>query len=159
YHYTASGRLAAEFKLGRLFLRPGVSADWLRLDEESYVETDGGLGYDLEVFDRTSEIFAGTGGITIGGMFGARERTWWSPRLRAGYRHEFSVEYTPVLARFVGSDEIFTLYPEDLPESGQVYGFTFAAGSRFSSFSFDYDVDTREGYLQHIARVGFRFLF
>ncbi len=159
YHANASLRAALEFNRGAVYFSPQVSVDYLRLEEEGYTETGGGAGFDLEVDERTSESFTSTAMLVAGGRFGREGRTWWSPRLRVGYRANLSSEAPVTVARFVGTTDTFALTASDMPDSGGIAGFTFAAGSRYSSFQLDYDADIADGFLRHVARVAFRFVF
>jgi outer membrane autotransporter protein len=160
YHAAASLRASTDLNPeGRFFVRPALSVDYLTLEEEGYTETGGGTGVDLQVEDRSSDIFASTASLAVGGTFNKNGRVWWSPRLRAGYRVEHSGDPGLTSARFVGGQDFFELTAGELPDSGGVFGFTFAAGSRYSSFALDYDADLRDGFTRHVARVAFRFLF
>ena len=159
HHATAAMRLAYDVQRGRFFARPAVSVDYLRLDEESFSEFGGGAGIDLRVDERSSELFSSTASLTLGAQFGSVERSWWSPRMRLGYRYENLGSGPYTTARFVSGGDPFVLRADDLPEAGGVFGFTFAAGSRYSSFALDYDADVRDGFVRHGARVGFRFVF
>ncbi len=156
HHGAASARLAYDIRTRRLFARPAVSVDYLRIDEEPYREV-GALG--LRVEERSSELFSTTASLTVGGRFGNEQRTWWSPRLRVGYRYE-NLGHAPLTtAQFLSGGDPFVLRADDLPEAGALVGFTFAAGSRYSSFALDYDADVRDGFVRHGLRVAFRFVF
>lgn len=159
YHANASMRASYEITSGPLIILPTVSIDYLRLEEDGYSESGGGAGIDLEVLDRTSDSTTATAMLVVGGRFNRTGRTWWSPRLRVGYRSALSSSAPVTMARFAGSTNYFTLMASDLPDSGAIAGFSFAAGSRHSSFVFDYDADIRDGFLGHVARVSFRFVF
>lgn len=159
HHASATARIAYDLRMGRLFARPSLSADYFRMDEEGYRESGGGLAIDLAVGERSSEIIAQTAALTMGAQFGSEDRTWWSPRLRVGYRHESKGDPLLTTARYISGGDPFTLTADDLPDSGVLAGFTFAAGSRWSSFALDYDADVREGFVRHGVRVAFRFIF
>lgn len=159
YHANASFRASYEFTSGPLIILPTVSIDYLRLEEDGYSESGGGAGIDLEVMDRTSDSTTATAMLVVGGRFNRTGRTWWSPRVRLGYRSALSTSTPVTTARFVGSTDYFMLSASDLPDSGAIAGFSFAAGSQHSSFVFDYDADIRDGFLGHVARVSFRFVF
>jgi hypothetical protein len=104
-------------------------------------------------------MLASTASLTIGAQFGDPQRTWWSPRVRLGYRYE-NLGYAPITeAQFLAGGDPFALRADDLPESAGLVGFTFAAGSRYSSFALDYDADLRDGFDRHALRVAFRFIF
>ena len=91
--------------------------------------------------------------------FGNPNLTWWSPRMRVGYRSESRGDPLLTTGRYLAGGDPFVLTAEDLPETGGLLGFSFAAGSRWSSFALDYDADVREGFVRHGLRVAFRFIF
>jgi uncharacterized protein with beta-barrel porin domain len=159
HHATATARLAYDLQSNRWFARPAVSFDYLRMDEEGYRESGGGPGIDLAVDARSAEVFASTASLTLGARFGDEARSWWSPRVRVGYRNESVGDAKLTTARFISGGDPFVLSADDLPESGGLFGFTFAAGSRYSSFALDYDADVRSGFVRHGVRVAFRFIF
>jgi uncharacterized protein with beta-barrel porin domain len=159
HHANASARLAYDMQHNRWFARPAVSVDYLRMDEESYREFGGGPGVDMAIAERTAEIFSSTASLTLGARFGSEARSWWSPRMRVGYRHENVGELQQTTAQFVAGGDPFVLTADDLPDAGGLLGFSFAAGSRYSSFALDYDADVREGFVRHGLRVAFRFIF
>jgi len=156
-HANASARIAYDLQSGRFFARPALSVDYMMLNEDGYDET-GDPSILLSIADRESDIFSTTASLTLGATFGSQLRSWWSPRVRLGYRSE-SGSAALTSARFLGGTERFELDAGDLPDSGGIFGFTFAAGSRYSSFAFDYDADVRDGFIRHGARVAFRFVF
>ena len=68
YHVTGSARVSRDFEFGgRYYVRPALSVDYLRLFEEGYTETGGGIGVDLSVSDRESTSFTGSAVLTMGG--------------------------------------------------------------------------------------------
>jgi hypothetical protein len=158
YHYAASARFARDFELGRWYARPSVSVDYLRLYESAYSETGGGPGIDLVVDDRESSTFSSTASFTLGGLYGSPS-SWWSPQVRLGYRNDFSGDAAITNARFDGYNNEFSFRSEDLPGSGFVVGFALQAGSDYSTFSFDYDADLRDGFVRHTARLVLRLIF
>ena len=159
YHITGSARLSRDFEFGgRYFVRPAVSVDYLRLFEDSYVESGGGTGIDLSVSERESTSFTGSALMTFGAVFEGTN-SWWSPHARLGYRSEFSNDIVETDAHFVDYDEVFTLRSQQLPGSGFLFGFGISAGSDYSTFSFDYDADVRDGFIRHTARLVMRLVF
>ncbi len=159
YHIASTTRLSYDITSGQWFIRPSASLDYLWLRENSYVETGGGSGFDLDVNARTSKSLTGTAAITFGRKFGDLEGSWWSPRLRVGARNEFQGNATSTVARFSGFTDEFTLTPQQLPKTALLLGFSLSAGSRFTSFGFDYDADVRNGFVRHTGRLVIRFIF
>jgi uncharacterized protein with beta-barrel porin domain len=153
---SASARLAYDFRAGRLFIRPSLSADYLQTNEDAYTEA-GPTG--LHVFSRDASVVSGTAALAIGGEFGDPQRTWWSPRVRVGYRYENYGHALLTTAQYTAGGDPFNQRADDLPPTGALVGFTFAAGSRYSSFAFDYNADLRDGFTRHVAEFTFRFIF
>lgn len=158
YHYAASARFARDYEMGRWYARPSLSVDYLRLYESAYSETGGGAGIDLIVDDRESSTFSSTASFTVGGLYGSPS-SWWSPQMRVGYRSDFSGDPMITTARFAGYNNEFSFRSEDLPGSGFIVGFALQAGSDYSTFSFDYDADLRDGFVRHTARLVLRLIF
>lgn len=159
YHVTGSARLSRDFEFGgRYYVRPAVSVDYLRLFEEGYTETGGGIGVDLSVADRESTSFTGSATMSFGALFENNAR-WWSPVVRVGYRNEFSNDILETEARFADYDDTFILRSQQLPGSGLLLGFGLSAGSGYSTFSLDYDADVRDDFIRHTARLVMRLVF
>lgn len=158
YHYAASARFGRDFDMGRWYARPAVSIDYLSLYESAYSETGGGPGVDLIIDDRESSTFSSTASFTMGRVYGSQS-SWWSPQLRLGYRNDFGGDETLTNARFDGFNNEFSFRSEALPGSGIVAGFALQAGSDYSTFSFDYDADLRDGFVRHTARLVLRLVF
>ncbi|PHS21864.1 MAG: hypothetical protein COA84_14575 [Robiginitomaculum sp.] len=158
-HIASTTRLSYDFMAGKWFIRPGASLDYLWLKENSYLETGGGSGIDLDINARTSKSFSGTATITFGRRYGSTKASWWSPRLRLGIRNEFQGNAASTVARFSGFTDEFTLTPQALPKTAALLGLSFTAGSQFTSFGLDYDVDIRNGFIRQTGRLVIRFIF
>lgn len=159
YHVTGSARVSRDFEFGgRYYVRPALSVDYLRLFEEGYTETGGGIGVDLSVSDRESTSFTGSAVLTMGALYENSSR-WWSPVVRLGYRSEFSNDILETEARFADYDDTFILRSQQLPGSGLLFGFGVSAGSGYSTFSLDYDADVRDDFIRHTARLVMRMVF
>lgn len=158
YHYSGSARFSRDFEMGRWYARPSVSIDYLRLFESAFSESGGGQGIDLIIDDRESSTFSSTASFTAGARFGS-SGSWWSPQVRVGYRNDFGSEDTITRARFSGYTNEFSFRAEDLPGSGVILGLALQAGSNYSTFSFDYDADLRDGFVRHTARLVVRLVF
>ncbi|RKR03029.1 autotransporter family protein [Maricaulis maris] len=159
WHTSASARIARDIAVTeRWYVRPAFSVDYLRLSESSYVETGGGVGVDLSVGDRETTSFSGTGLLTLGARFSSTN-SWWSPTVRVGFRNEFADSDSETTASFADFDDTFTLRSQSMPGTGAIFGFGIAAGSGYSTFSFDYDADVREDFIRHTARLVMRMVF
>jgi len=158
FHLASTTRLSRDYQFGKWLFSPSVSIDFLRLSEEAYTETGGGIGLDLSIDRRVTENISATAAITAGRRFGS-DASWWAPRLRAGVRNDLRGDGALTTARFAGFDERFTVRAEDLPSTAILFGFSLTAGSRYTSFGFDYDVDLRDGFTRHTGKVVIRFIF
>lgn len=157
-HYNATVRAGYDIALSdRFWARPTVSFDYLSLNEKAYTET-GDLGVALDIDSRTSESGSATAMINFGAEFMGK-RTWLRPGLRVGYRNEFIGDGVITTGRFAGMNTPFSLESEEFPNGGFLLGVTLAAGSEFSSFSFDLDSDIRDGFVRHTGRIVLRLLF
>lgn len=158
YHVTGSARIGYDIEMGRYFLRPSASIDYLSLTENEYTETGGGTGINLVIGDRDSSTFTGTALVSFGARFEGNDN-WWSPTVRLGYRNEFDSTNSVTDAYFEGLDDRFTLMGQQMPGSGFIFGFGVAAGSDYSTFSLDYDADVRDDFIRHTARFVIRLVF
>ncbi|WP_291842619.1 autotransporter outer membrane beta-barrel domain-containing protein [Maricaulis sp.] len=159
WHASGSARIARDIAVTeRWYVRPAFSVDYLRLSESAYVETGGGVGVDLSVGDRETTSFSGTGLLTLGARFEGTD-SWWSPTARVGFRNEFADSDAETTASFADFDDTFTLRSQAMPGTGAIFGFGIAAGSGYSTFSFDYDADVREDFIRHTARLVMRMVF
>lgn len=171
YFGNATARLGAEFDMGWIVLTPLLSGTYLYIEEEGYKE-EGGGALNIAVDPRTLEAGSASAVLSVGRRFGRNRATWWAPQLRFGYREELGFDTPETLIRFVNDDGAPVLDPDtglpldavalraaDLPESAGIVGFSFAAGTDYSSFAFDVDADVRDGFGRYTSRFTFRFLF
>lgn len=110
---TLSGGASYEFAGGGLFLRPSVSVDYVKLDEDGYTDT-GGKGLNLIVDDRSSDEFALNAGAAAGIDWigsGQGDTRWFRTEAEAGRREIVGGALGATTARFEDGDE-FTLDPE-----------------------------------------------
>ncbi|WP_371398074.1 autotransporter domain-containing protein [Fretibacter rubidus] len=157
-HYNGTLRAGYDMALTeKIWMRPTVSLDYISLNEKAYTET-GDLGVALDIDSRTSESGSATAMLNVGAKYMGR-RTWIRPSVRVGYRNEFIGDGTFTSGRFAGMNTPFAIESEEFPGSGFLLGFSFAAGSQYSSFSFDIDSDIRDGFVRHTGRIVLRLLF
>ena len=157
-HYNATGSVGYDFALGeRYFLRPTATVNYLSLTEEGYSES-GSDAIRLNVEERQSDYGSATGLINFGARFEG-DRIWYAPSARIGYRNDFANDAILTSSSFASTGSRFDITSQEFPDNGIVMGITFMAGSRYSSFGFDYDADIRDGYNRHTARLVLRMLF
>ncbi len=156
-HYNGSLSAGYDVSFGKYYVRPAVTATYLSLSEKAYTE-EGTTGIELAIDKRTVNTATASATIDFGARF-ERERSWMAPALRVGFRNDFVNEGVVTTGRFVNGTTPFSLQAEEFPNSGFLLGITFATGSGYSSFSFDYDADIRDGFSRHTARFVLRLLF
>lgn len=157
-HLNASVTAGYDFNFGeKYYMRPSVNLSYLALTEDSYTET-GSDAIRFMVDDRDANIGTATAMMNFGARYGG-ERVWWSPAVRFGLINEFEGAGITTSASFFNTQERIILAGQEFPETGALFGFSIAAGSKYSSFGFDYDADIRDGYNHHIARLVLRLLF
>ena len=157
FHVNGSLRAGYDVPVGgRFWMRPTVSLDYLSLREDGYTE-DGPLGVALSLDDRDVDSAAVTAMFNVGANFMGR-RTWVRPSLRVGYRQEF-LDDVLTTGTFAGLDTPFSILAGEFPDEGVLVGLSVAAGSEYSSFSFDLDSDVRDGFIRHTGRIVVRLLF
>ena len=116
YGFNARGMVAYEKRLGRYYLRPQASLDYVRLTEGSYTETGGGAGMDLSVQSRTSSRLAAFAGVALGATYGPSNS--WGPEVLVGYKGVVSENLGVTTARFVSGGDAFTLRSDDISGQG-----------------------------------------
>ena len=84
--YFADGHAGLQYEahLGRFYLRPEASFDYLYLNENAHSLTGAGPGIDLAIAQRTSERGIASGLLTLGTQYG--RDTWFRPEIYGGYR-------------------------------------------------------------------------
>lgn len=156
-HFNTSASLGYDLGFGKYFVRPSATVSYLAINESGYTET-GDDSVALIVQGRTYDSGNVTAAIDFGGEFKGK-RTWMRPALRVGYRQELFDDSVITTGRFISGVTPFELTSEAFPDNGFVLGLTFAAGTRYSSVSLDYDADIRDGFQRHVARLVLRMLF
>jgi hypothetical protein len=159
YHLNGSARFGYDLPISeKYWIRPAVSFDYLRLDEDGYTE-EGTEGVALDVSGRTTDRASATAMMNFGARFQGK-RTWIRPALRVGYRYAFINDPALTEFGFAGlNGQRASLDSFGFPDSGFLVGFSVAAGSEYSSIGFDLDSDIRDGFIRHTGRVVIRLLF
>lgn len=157
YHINGVATAGYNINFGKYFVRPAASLSYLSMNENAFVE-QGSADIIQTIDSRQVDIGTATGILEFGANF-ARNRAWMSPSIRVGYRNDFINGGIVTTGRFVNGTTPYTLLSDGIPESGILLGITFASGSDFASFSFDYDTDIRSGFIRHTARMVVRLIF
>jgi outer membrane autotransporter protein len=147
---------AYEARVGRFYVRPEVSGDWLYINEGAHTETGGGDAFDLTVRSRSSHRISGEAIVTLGGQWG--RDTWFRPEIRGGYRHIFSGQLGDTVANFSGGAP-FTLTGANDTGGWATVGFSLKGGTALSYVAIEGDMDFRDGEQRYDLRLAGRSLF
>ena len=148
--------MAYEQRLGRFYIRPELSADYLRLHENSHAESGGDASFDLNTADRTSSRFSGQAIVVVGSQFGKVQ--WLRTEVRGGYREVFSGDVGNTVANFVGGSP-FSLSPDSDKGGWATLGVALKGGSQFSYVALEGDADFRSGEQRYDIRIAGRSIF
>lgn len=161
WHYSLSAQAGRDIPLGAWVVRPEVALTYLSISEDGFNEIaldNTAPELALYVDSRTTSALTGGATITVGRMFN-RAGSWWLPYARVGYRGDFSGNAGETTARFGENGNPFTLRAAELPSAGLLAGFGLSAGSDYTTFTFAYDADYRDDYVNHVLRLVLRMNF
>lgn len=157
YHFNGSATAGYNINFGKFYMRPSASVSYLNMNENAFVE-QGSAAIIQSINPRQFDIGTAIGMLEFGRKFD-RNRAWFSPSIRFGYRNAFINGGITTTGSFVNGTAPFVLLSDGVSPSGIIFGLSFASGSDYASFSFDYDTDIRSGYIRHSARIVLRLIF
>ncbi len=156
--YTASARagLGYEARLGALFVRPQVHADYFRLSEGARTEEFGGNVLNLVIDKRTGDAITGTASFVTGAVFGSSLR--WKPSVEVGYRNTLAGGAGDTTFRIAGFNSA-TLSPADIKGGGAIARVAVKADTDFFEVGFEAggqaNNQTKIGDIKLTARIVF----
>jgi hypothetical protein len=165
---TLGGGVSYEMRSGSAFLRPAVSVDYIKLDEDGYSETGGGDALDLAVDERKSDEFAGSAGLAVGLdflgrggggslIYGGPANRWFRVEAEGGWRETLGGSIGSTTARFRGGAS-FTL-AADQAESGWYARMRAVGGGSMFELGGEVGAEQRNGEtglsMRGTVRVGF----
>ncbi|WP_347304115.1 autotransporter outer membrane beta-barrel domain-containing protein [Croceibacterium sp. TMG7-5b_MA50] len=144
-----SAGLAYEFGGRNFFVRPQVSVDYTRLQEDGYAET-GGESLNLIVEERTSDELGVNGSLVAGidfmgngrGRRGQGDESWFRVEGEGGWREIARGSLGSTTARFGDAGTRFTLDPEQM-ESGWFAGLRALGGGETFEMSGEVRLEDR----------------
>lgn len=145
-----------EWRLGAFYARPEASLSYVRLQEGSYDEKNGGAGFDLSVDGRTGDLFTGQALVALGWRFG--DETFIAPEITAGYRARIAGGPSTTTAHFQGGQD-FTLDPEDVTKGGAIARVGFRGGSGRVLYEVNGGGTFDKSYQEYDIRALVRFQF
>jgi hypothetical protein len=162
YFYDGHIGVAYEQKLGRFYVRPELSADYLDMHTGSYTETGGGPGFDLAVASQNDSRLTGSAIVAVGRYWG--QQAWVQSEFRFGVRDVLEGGLGNTEANFTGSANFaagspFFLTPDSDAGGWLTVGFSLRAGSPNSYFALEGDADYRNGEQRYDLRIAGRSIF
>ena len=156
YFADAHVGAAYEFHIGRFYLRPEVSADYVDLNENAHAYTGAGPGFDLTIDRRNSDRMTGAALLTVGTQYG--HDAWFRPELYGGYRQVFFGNIASTTAAFTGGNP-FTLSPGDVNGGWLVAGFSLKAGTPLSYVAISGEADIKNNEQSYNVYLSGRAMF
>ena len=156
YFADAHAGAAYEFHIGRFYLRPELSADYLYLSENGHSDTGAGPGFDLTIDQRNSSRMTGSALVAVGTQYG--HDAWFRPEIFGGYRQVFFGNIASTTAAFTGGTP-FTLSPGDVNGGWIVAGFSLKAGTPLSYVAIEGEADLKNNEQQYNVYISGRAMF
>jgi Autotransporter beta-domain len=148
--------VAYKQSIGRFYVRPVLSADYLDMHFGAYNETGGGPGFDLAVDSQTDSRLTGTAELALGRSWG--QEAWLQSEVRLGVREVLENGMGDTTAAFDGGS-LFSMTPDDDSGGWATIGFSLRAGSPSSYFALEGDGDFRNGEQRYDVRIAGRTIF
>jgi hypothetical protein len=160
-----SGQIGISYQatMGRFYMRPEASADYVMLYESGHNErggankVSGGDSLDLGINSRLSTQASVQGDLVLGYTFGTAMQ--WRPEVMIGYRQVVTGGPASTTAHFLSGGSAFTLSPDLSDRGGLLARLGLHAGGNYADISADAGGEFRNGYQTYDARAVARFLF
>ena len=143
--------------MGRFYMRPELSADYVALYEGAHTESGGGSAVNLAVASKTNQEGSVQGDLVMGATFG--DSIKWRPEMTIGWREIVFGGPASTTAHFASGGQNFVLSPQFTERGGLLARLGLRAGGAFADFSADAGGVFRNGYETYDARAMARFLF
>lgn len=146
-----------EAHLGRFYVRPELSADYLYFNENAHSFSGAGPGFDLSIGRRTSERLTGSGIVTFGTQYG--HDTWFRPEIFGGYRVVAFGSIADTTAQFTGGSPFILAPGPDVNGGWVVAGFSLRAGTPLSYVAVTGEADLKNKEQRYNVYLSGRALF
>lgn len=156
---SAHTGIAYTARMGRVHLRPMISADFVYLDEDGRTESGGGEAVDLEIDGRTSQQLSAFAGVALGATFGDPQAMLWRPEVTVGYRTRTGDGPDATTARFISGGPSFTLAAPELDDGAMVVRVGLRGSTRYFDLGFEAGGEIRDDYEAYDGRVVARLAF
>jgi hypothetical protein len=153
---TASASGAYEARMGRFYLRPAASLDYIRFQEGERVENGESDAFNQTVQSRTSSRLSATAELALGATYG--RDTWWRPEVRLGYRQHLAGKVGDTVFRFTGGQ--WVTLPASEPGDGAVLvGLSLKSGTAMSYMAVEANYETSDGEDEYNLMLAGRMIF
>src|SRR5204863_1015654 len=146
-----------DLQMGRIYIRPDASVDYVYLYEDGYQEHGGGVSVDLAVNHRTSYEASAEAGVTFGATFGRALK--WTPELRVAYRSILAEGLSETTARFLAGGNPFLMRALGVDQNRLVVRAAVRGGSRYANVALEATGDIGDVYSAYEGRLVVRFIF
>jgi outer membrane autotransporter protein len=154
---SARVKVSYEMPLGRYYVRPTVTADYVKLHEQSYSESGGGAAIDLDVDARDSDRISGFAGVAFGATFGQGGASW-GPELQLGYHDVLSGGPADTTAQFAGGSA-FTLAPDNSGGGGPAARLAFKGENAAGGIAVQVGAEKRGDLQVYDLRLAAHYMF
>ena len=158
--YFGDGHVGAEYEahIGRFYVRPSASFDYMYLNENAHTLAGAGPGFDLTIDQRASERGMASGIITFGTQYG--HDTWFRPEIYGGYRQVVFGDIANTAGFFTGTGgPPFVLGPGDVNGGWVVAGFSLKAGTPLSYVAIEGEAALKNNEQRYDVYLSGRALF
>jgi hypothetical protein len=154
---SAQFGISYQMTMGRFYMRPEASGDFIALYETAHGERGGGKALNLGINSRFNKEAAVQADLVFGYSFGEALR--WRPEMTIGYREIVYGGPAPTTAHFLSGGSAFTLNPGIGDRGGLLARLGVRASGAYADITADAGGEFRNGYQTYDARAVARFLF
>lgn len=153
--YDAAGGLSYQFDMGRFYLRPQASIDYVRLNENGFAETGGGTGFDLTRAGRTAQETGVNTTLAVGYNFrkpDPEDGSFLRIEVDGGNRALLNSHMDATTASFANGNA-FTLTPEDR-KAGWLGNVRLKGGSNTFAVNIDLGEERQQDHTGVAGKMG-----
>lgn len=158
--YDAAGGLSYQLDIGRLYLRPQATIDYVRLNQNGYAETGGGAGFDLILAGRSAYETGVNTTLALGYNFrkpDPEDGGFLRVEVEGGDRALLSSHMDATVASFAGGSD-FALTPE-ARKAGWLGNVRLKGGSRYFAVNVDVGEERQQDHTGVAGKMGLTLAF
>ncbi len=158
--YDAAGGLSYQLDMGRFYLRPQASIDYVRLTENGFSETGGGTGFDLTLAGRNAQETGVNTTLALGYNFrkpNNDDGTYLRLEVEGGNRAILNSHLDATTASFAGGTP-FILTPE-ARQAGWLGNVRLKGGSNYVSVNVDVGEERQQDHTAIAGKMGLTLAF